>query len=205
MALGLTSYYYTLIIETQKAILALLHIHQETLCSRANQDKTGSRQDKVWCPPLLFLLWLWMLSPLMFGHNVSSVHHCHTRPAQLLRGYISVKLSHHRAVIWRHTAPRPVVRDPGVGQALPHYHAVACWRKRHKEMGGQQTRMQLRQCTKGFTQWGKLWSYKSCSNLHPAIRNSNSSWDPNPNWTSVIINNTCREKLSPWTLEQCDG
>ncbi len=139
MALWLTSYYHTLITETQKAILALLHIHQETLCSRANQDKAGSRQDKVWCPPLLSLLWLWKLSPLMFGHNVSSVHHCHTRPAQLLRGYICVKLSHHRAVIWRHTAPRPVVRDPGVSKALPHYHAVACGWKRHKEMGSQQT------------------------------------------------------------------
>lgn len=92
-----------------------------------------------------------MLSPLMFGHNVSSVHHCHTRPAQLLRGDICIKLSHHGAVIWRHTAPRPVVWDPGIGQALPHYHTVACQRKRHKEMGSQQLR-QLRQCARGFTQ-----------------------------------------------------
>lgn len=96
--------------------------------------KQDPRQDKVPCHQLLSSLWRWMLSPLMFGH-VHSVHHCHTRPSQLLRGNVCVELSHHGAVIWSHTAPWPVVWDPGVGQALPNYHAVACRRKRHKEMG----------------------------------------------------------------------
>lgn len=82
-----------------------------------------------WGHPLTSLLSLWMLSPLMFGHNVSSVHHCHTWPAEVLWWYICVKLCHHRAVIWCHTTPWPIVRDPGIGQALPHYHTVACQRK----------------------------------------------------------------------------
>lgn len=93
------------------------------------------RIKSFWCHPLLSLLWLWMLSPLMFGHNVSSVHYCHTRPAQLLRGHICIKLSNKGAVIRRHAAPRPVIWDPGVGQTLPHDRAVACRRKRHKEKG----------------------------------------------------------------------
>lgn len=86
-----------------------------------------------------------MLSPLMFGHNVSSVHHCHTRLTQLFREYICIKLSHHRAVIWCHTAPWPVIWDPGVSQALPHYHALACSGKRHKEIGSQQGHGNARQ------------------------------------------------------------
>lgn len=56
-----------------------------------------------------------MLSPLMFGHNVSSVHYCHARPGQLLWRDFWVKFSHHRAVIWCHAAPWPVVWNPGVG------------------------------------------------------------------------------------------
>lgn len=130
------------------------------LHSWPSQSRTRAGQS------LMSLLWLWMLSPLMFGHNVSSVHHCHTRPAQLLRGYVCVKLSYHRAVVWCHAAPWPVVRDPGVGQALPHYRAVACGRKRQQLTGSRQTRgdcMQLGQW--GFTQWGNTSGYS----LHPII------------------------------------
>lgn len=81
------------------------------------------------------------VSPLMFGHNVSSVHHCHTGPAQLLRGDVNVKLSHHRAVVRRHPAPRPVVRDPGVSQTFPHHHVVAC--QSDKRVDGSQVNIGL--------------------------------------------------------------
>lgn len=102
---------------------ALPHIHQETLCSTASSRTQAGPSWEVTHHSFLTTM---AVSPLMFGHNVSSVHHCHTRPAQLLWGDVNVKLSHHRAVIRRHPSPRPVVRDPGVSQTFPHYHVVAC-------------------------------------------------------------------------------
>lgn len=81
--------------QTQKAILALLHIHQEApLLIRSKQDPRRTESEMIHNPLLL-----WTVSPLMFGHNVSSVHHRCARPAQLFSGNICVKFSHHRAVI----------------------------------------------------------------------------------------------------------
>lgn len=104
--------------------LALPHIHQETLCSTASSRTQAGPSWEV--TRHFFFLTTMAVSPLMFGHNVSSVHHCHTGPAQLLWGNVNVKLSDHRAVVRRHAAPRPVVRDPGVSQTFPHDHVVAC-------------------------------------------------------------------------------
>lgn len=181
--------------KSKKAIMALLHIHQETLCSTTNQDKAGSRQDKVWCRPLPSLLW--MSSPLVFGQNVSSVHHWHTRPAQLLRGHICVKLSHHRAVIWCHTAPRPVVWDPGVGQALPHYHAVACSRKDTRKwevsghVGRHATYTQYQRVPRSTLIWQKLlWL---TSNGHEPVA---------PPHVAANSPATCGGKLLPRLPEQ---
>lgn len=66
------------------------------------------------------------VSPLVLGHDVSSVHRCHPRPAHLLGTGLHEKLGQQGAVVRGHPTPGPVVWDPGVGQAFPHHHVVAC-------------------------------------------------------------------------------
>ncbi len=68
-------------------------------------------------------------SSLVFGHWVSSLHHRHSVPTaqELLQHDVHEELGHDRTVFRRHPAPRPVIRDPGAGQTLPHYPALT-WR-----------------------------------------------------------------------------
>lgn len=69
-------------------------------------------------------------SPLMFGCEVIPLHHCHAASIvhrllrRLLIRVICVKLGHDGAMLRGHSAPRPVIGDPGVRQALPHDRAM---------------------------------------------------------------------------------
>ncbi|KAF3833507.1 hypothetical protein F7725_024711 [Dissostichus mawsoni] len=60
-------------------------------------------------------------SPLVFGHDFS-LHDA--RSVQFFGGNFGVKLSHQGAVIRGHSSPRPVIRDPGISQTLPHHQEV---------------------------------------------------------------------------------
>lgn len=71
----------------------------------------------------------------MFGHGVSSLHHSHAvATAQvLLQDDAHEELCHYRTVLGCHPAPRPVIGNPWIGQALPHNRAMT-WRGQHKHI-----------------------------------------------------------------------
>lgn len=77
-------------------------------------------------------------SPLMFGCDVIPLHHCHAasvvqRLLHLLICATCVKLRHDGAMLRGDSSPRPVIRDPGVGQALPHDRAMTYTHTRQKD------------------------------------------------------------------------
>lgn len=86
----------------------------------------------------LFPQWLCKRSSLMFGHGVSSLHHRHAVPTAqvLLQDDVHEELCHNRTVLGCHPTPRPVIGNPGIGQALPHHRAMT-WRGQHNTYNSQ--------------------------------------------------------------------
>lgn len=92
---------------------------ERTAMGRIQCDVT-SRHLNDNCPVLV------TSSPLVFGRGLAPLHHGDPGPGHLLGDRVRVELRDDGTVVGRDSAPRPIIRDPGIGQTLPHYPAVTC-------------------------------------------------------------------------------